>query len=290
MSRARRLIVALVAIAALLATARTSRADDGKGDLAWNPSWPTFRPLEYVLTGAAGAASAGAFLVMRGPSEARWTGGILFDDGVRDALRLRSPGARDAVRTASDVTALASVVVIGVDSIIVPLARKRGDVALQLTLMDAESFAFSTLLTTTMFNTIGRARPSYEDCKRNPGFDPLCNGGRTSSFPSGHTNAAFTAAGLSCAHHANLALYGSPVADAMACAGMVTLATATATFRVMGDRHYASDVLVGGLIGFGFGLGTPTLLHYGAHDRAGSSALSVTPMTGMPGVLVSGSF
>jgi len=84
-----------------------------------------------------------------------------------------------------------------VDSLAVPLLRQHPGVAMQLMLMDAESFAISTLITNTMFNTVGRTRPSYEDCQRNPSFDPLCRSGDTTSFPSGHTNGAFTAAGLS---------------------------------------------------------------------------------------------
>ena len=282
-------------VAVLFAMALVSReagAAETSDKLEWKPEWATFRPVEYVLTGVAGVASLGVYFGMTAPDPPHWVGGILFDDAARDALRLRSPGARDAIRTASDATAVASVVlVVGVDSIIVPLARKSDFVALELTLMNAESYALSTLITSAMFKTIGRGRPSYEDCQRNPNFDPLCNSAPTASFPSGHANAASTAAGLSCAHHGHLSLYGSPFADAFACGTAVTLAAATATFRVMGDRHYASDVLVGSIIGFGIGFAGPTLLHYSVPGGSAASA-AITPMGGTAtvGFMVSGMF
>lgn len=284
----------LAALFAVVASVRPARADEPPTKLEWKSDWPTFRPAEYVATGALGAAALYTTFVMKPPAEPHWTGGILFDDGARDALRLRSPGARDTIRNVSDVTAVASVVlVVGVDSLVVPLARDRRDVALQLTLMDAEAFAMSMLVTTSMYNTIGRARPSYADCQRDPSFDPLCNTGATASFPSGHTTAAFTAAGLACAHHVSLALYGSPLADGLACGGEIALAAATATFRVMGDRHYVTDVLTGGVIGFGFGFGAPMLLHYTwrARGRADSS-VTFAPMGGggTAGVIATGKF
>jgi membrane-associated phospholipid phosphatase len=277
---------------ALFVVSRSARADEPSQKLEWKSEWSTFRPAEYVATGVLGTAALYTTFVMKPASSPHWTGGILFDDSARDALRLRSPGARDTIRTASDITAVTTVVLaVGVDSIVVPLARRSDAVALQLTLMDAESFAMSMLVTSSLYNTVGRARPSYEDCQRDPSFDPLCSTGATASFPSGHTTAAFTAAGLSCAHHLNLSLYGSPLADGLACGGEIALAAATATFRVMGDRHYVTDVLAGSVIGFGFGFGAPMLLHYGTHGHADRS-VTIAPMggTSTAGLIATGTF
>ncbi len=273
-------VTAFVGLAlAVMTMARACAADGGRNDLAWNAAWPTFRPAEYVVTATAGMASLLAYFALPIRDQPRWSGGILFDDAARDALRVRSPTARDRVRALSDVTALSTLVwAVGVDSLLVPLARNSGSVAWQLTLIDAESFALSTLVTTTTYNTIARARPSYADCLRDPSFDPLCNSGATASFPSGHANLVFTAAGLSCAHHAHIALYGGGPADVFACGGTIALASATAAFRVMGDRHYVSDVLVGAAIGFGTGFALPMLLHYWVpgHD----ASVTIAPMQG----------
>jgi membrane-associated phospholipid phosphatase len=54
------------------------------------------------------------------------------------------------------------------------------------------------------------------------------------------------------------------------------LATADGVLRIMGDRHYLSDVLAGGALGFAFGYGVPTLLHYSVP----LTGLTLAPMKG----------
>ena len=157
--------------------------------------------------------------------------------------------------------------------------------------MDTEAFSVSTLITTLLFKSVARARPSFVDCERDPNYDPLCKLHATGSFPSGHTNTAFTAAGLSCAHHLHVPLYGNQLADSLACASTLTLAAATGTLRILGDRHYATDVLVGALIGFGVGYGLPTLLHYGREAEAASTSNAMPLDRVVPlGPMISGSF
>jgi membrane-associated phospholipid phosphatase len=227
-----------------------------------------------VATGALGAAAIAVFVFAAPQQSPRWTSGILFDDSVRDAVRVRSPTARDRLRLFSDVTGVSSLVwVVGVDSLLVPLWRGSAPVALQLLLLDAEAFALNGVLTSSMFYLSGRARPSYADCQRDYRFDPLCNPRDTASFWSGHTALAFTAAGLSCAHHAYIKLYGGGAPDTLACAGAIGLSATTGTLRLLGDRHYATDIATGALVGFGIGYAVPTLLHYaqgaGAKRRVG---------------------
>jgi membrane-associated phospholipid phosphatase len=252
--------------------------------LAWDPSWEKFRPAEYVLTGLAGSAALVLYFGMHDARTPRLTGGVLFDEYFRDTLRLRPPGQRDIARTVSDWTAISAMTwAIAVDSLVVPVARGSTELSGQMLLMDAEAFAFSTLITTLIFKTVARARPSYLECERDPKYDPLCKLHPTGSFPSGHTNTAFTAAGLSCAHHSHVPLYGDRLADVLACAGTLTLAAATGTLRVVGDRHYATDVLVGAMIGFGVGYGMPTLLHYGKAQTDAPASTAMQPLgTTMP--------
>jgi membrane-associated phospholipid phosphatase len=102
-----------------------------------------------------------------------------------------------------------ATIVFGVDSLAVPTLRGSLDVGLQLGLMEIAAYSFSSLVTIGLYDTVGRARPIYEDCQRDP--SPRgCRGSLTASFPSGHTNEAFTAAGASCANHAFVPLYGQP--------------------------------------------------------------------------------
>ncbi|HEY0469743.1 MAG TPA: hypothetical protein VGC79_36385, partial [Polyangiaceae bacterium] len=128
----------------------------------WDPRWPKFRPSEYVLTGVTGAAALVLYFGVRDAQTARGTGGILFDDYFRDALRLRAPGQRDLARTLSDWTAISALSwAIAVDSLVVPLSRGSAELSGQMLLMDAEAFSVSTLITTLIFKTVARGRPSY---------------------------------------------------------------------------------------------------------------------------------
>jgi membrane-associated phospholipid phosphatase len=263
--------------------------------LQWNPAWPYFRPIGYWLTGASILGAIGATVLLHYPDEPRWEGGILFDSTVRDALRARNPGTRDAIRTASDLTLLASVLQIGiVDSVVIPLLDHSPGVAAQLSLINAQAFAPNILIATLLFKAVARERPLIADCKRDPNFDPLCDTGAYASFPSSHTSSAFTAAGLTCVHHTYLPLYGRKELDVGACVESLALATATGLFRVIGDRHYATDVLIGAAIGFSIGYFYPWLWHYryssepASEGESSSGTLSVMPLP--TGLSLSGTF
>jgi membrane-associated phospholipid phosphatase len=261
--------------------------------LRWDESWPRFRPVEYVVTGVVGTGAIAEYIWLKGQGQPHWVGGVLFDDAVRNTLRLRSPAALAVVWTAADVVGVsAAVLAVGVDSFLVPLFRGSPDVALQLTMMGLESYALSSILSITLYDTVGRTRPSYADCHANGLFSADCNVAPNDSFPSGHTNEAFTAAGLSCANHTRLPIYGSKLLDTLACVRDVTLATSDGVLRIMGDRHYATDVLAGAAIGFGFGFGVPTLLHYRSSGYQALDGMSVSPMLGggNVGVVAAGRF
>ncbi|HVU49278.1 MAG TPA: phosphatase PAP2 family protein [Polyangia bacterium] len=141
----------------------------------------------------------------------------------------------------------------------------------------------------------GRARPSTPDCAANPGYDALCGDiANNASFPSGHVLTIATAAGLVCVHHRYLPLYGSEAADAGACALLTAATAATGVARIVADRHFATDMLIGATIGFGSGYGLPWLLHYRAGralDAGGEGrAVMLLPLAGpnMLGLSVAG--
>jgi hypothetical protein len=97
-----------------------------------------------------------------------------------------------------------------------------------------------------------------------------------------------TAAGLVCVHHRYLPIYDSDAADAGACALLSAATVATGVARIMADRHFASDVIAGGAIGFGSGYGLPWLLHYrygrGPEGGRQARAVALLPLAG-PDVL-----
>jgi membrane-associated phospholipid phosphatase len=242
--------------------------------LAWNPAWPRFRMIGYVLTAASVAGALGATFLVPYPDEPRWVGGIIVDTAVRKALRARSPGLRDGIRRASDVTLILSVVQVGlIDGFLLPALDDSWHVAWQLTLMNAQAFALNTLVATLLFKAAARARPPYAQCALDRNFDPLCDSGSFASFPSSHTSTAFTAAGLTCVHHKYLPLWGGDPWDSAACASSIVIASATGLFRIIGDRHYLSDVVLGAAFGFSLGYLYPYLFHYqyGEDDDARAS-------------------
>jgi membrane-associated phospholipid phosphatase len=287
-------LLVLTPLAPSRARADEPAAVSGEPRLHWNPAWPHFRPVGYWLTGASVLGAIGATLLLKYPDDPRWRGGILFDDALRDVLRARNGGARDAIRIASDVTLLTSIAQIAIiDSALLPILDRSPGVAAQLSLINAQAFAINILIATLLFKAVARERPLIPDCKRDPTFDPLCDTGAYASFPSSHTSNAFTAAGLTCIHHAYLPLYGNKAWDIAACAESLALATATGLFRVIGDRHHTTDVLLGAAIGFSIGYFYPWLWHYRYGAEAAAKPAQANLITVMPlpsGLSLSGSF
>ena len=163
-----------------------------------------------------------------------------------------------------------------VDNFITALSiHQNADVALQLTLIDMQSLGLSGVLTLGAEHAVGRQRPYVAGCKGPDATDEIgyntCGGADDfKSFYSGHSAAMFTMAGLTCAHHQHLPLYGGGAPDALACAVMVGLATTGSLMRVVADRHWMTDVAVGASVGIFNGYFLPLVLHYGiGWNRAG---------------------
>jgi len=230
--------------------------------LEWDPRWHRFRAVEYATTAATGLAAIAVFVFAKPSDHPKWIGPILFDTPLRNALRMRTRSGIQAALDASFLVALVTPAQALFDSLVLPAADGNLDLTWQLAMMDAQAYALSGLVTATLYDTTGRARPSYNDCKAGTSVDPLCDAGAYASFPSGHMAAAMTGAGLLCAHHGALPLYGGGAWDVAACIEGLTVATAVGVLRMMADRHYASDVLTGGAIGFFSGYALPMLLHY----------------------------
>jgi membrane-associated phospholipid phosphatase len=253
------------------------RRHEGKR-LAWDPAFNRVDAPEFILTSVAvGVALGGAIAP---PLNTGWKGPVGFDESVRHALRLGSYQARLDARDVSDVgLALMTSYPILVDSLIVAYwYRGNEDVAVQMALIDAEAMAVTAAIqgAATFFG--GRERPYGSDCGGEvPAQSIDCTSpSRYRSFFSGHSALSFTSAALVCAHHMSLDLFES-AADPVACVSAFVAAGAVATLRVVGDVHYASDVIAGALVGTAVGLGFPLLHHYSrsAVEGPASSGLDV---------------
>jgi membrane-associated phospholipid phosphatase len=261
-----------VAAFSSLLIAGTARADPS--GVRWNPDWPRFRPSEYALT--AGLAFNVAEVVFLYPApQTNWEGGILFDDAVRDALVLSSrDGRATAAKVSDDIYYALAAYPLLVDTALVTWGlHGASDVAFQMMLINFESYALTGAVALAA-EKVGRVRPVGSECAKNPGYDDKCGnqGNLNASFLSGHTTIAFAGAGLMCAHHTHLPLYGGRVADIFACAAGLAAATTAGVLRVMSDNHYASDVLLGSGVGLFGGYVWPALWHYGFGSKAGATS------------------
>ncbi len=247
----------------------------------WRATWPEYSVTEGVLT--ATAAIGTAVIVLAGPlKQPRWTGGILFDDAVRNELRARSPETRSRFRTVGNYTYHLSPV-IPVFDVLVVAAIGHGDAKLtrNLGLITLEVYSYVGISAFVSTEISARARPDAA-CQRHG-----CSAD-TQSFFSGHAAIAAASAGLVCANHSRIALYDAAWADAAVCGLSALNALATATTRVVADRHYASDVLVGTGIGFGIGYAVPVMLHYSQGER--QLAIGPDSTCGSTCVGISGTF
>ena len=279
-----RIFGTLGALFVTFSAAGVARAEPLAGPLApperreqrlWRREWPTFSWVEGVATVAAGAGTL-VLALNPPPAEPRWRGGILFDDAIRDSLRLDSESARQATRSAGDWPYYtAGLLPLIADPLVALWAHGDKKAALNLELMALEAFSYAGLLSFVSTRASVRERPDSAECRRSSS-DPESCPSDTESFWSGHSSMAAASAGIVCANHRAMRLWSNPVADASACALASAGALFTGVSRVAADRHYATDVLLGLGVGFGVGYAVPTLLHYGR----GPSRVNVTVRPG----------
>ena len=233
--------------------------------VAWNDAWPRFRTSEAIVTGAMLLPIAGALFLYPHPDD-NLHGGFLFDNAVRDALVLGDESARTRAASLSNLPYFGLLAFpLLVDTALVTAGIHRaGDVALEMLAMDLESYAITGAISLS-FQKLGRVRPSEKGCATDPNYASQCDNpvGLNQSFLSGHTSVAFTGAGLTCAHHRHLPLYGGGWPDVAICVASLAAASSTGVLRVMSDNHYASDVLLGVGVGLVSGWVLPEWLHYG---------------------------
>jgi membrane-associated phospholipid phosphatase len=262
---------------------------------AFEPAWqPEVGFADFLVTGAGvSVAVAGA---VTPPRSAHFTARNSFDEGVRDALRLPRLDDRYEIRDASDVgLSLLVTWPFLVDALVTAYyLRGNAELAKNMAFVSAEVLAVNSGVQGLTNTIASRERPFGRDCGGAglPGSSIECdNSVRYRSFFSGHASNAFAAAGAICVWHTKLGLLGAP-GDALSCAGAYAFAAATATFRIMGDMHYASDVLTGAAVGSVLGVGLP-LMHGRTRNEPeddGKAGLRVRVQPVGAGVGVGGTF
>jgi membrane-associated phospholipid phosphatase len=267
----------LVTTAALCLAVTTftsvARATDPER-VEWSQDWPRVRLVEGLNIIALTVASYEIDDTLQSPRHPNWTRPILFDEWARHAFRAQTRPAQATARDVGDYLYKGGVLApYIVDVYLVALGvHQNFDVAIQMALINLQSLGIAGVVSLGTERWVGRQRPYARDCgpdsvARNASGQPLLNrcGSRydNQSFYSGHAAAVATMAGLTCAHHQHLPLYGGGVADLAPCVLMTAVATYTGMNRVIADKHWASDVVVGWSVGALSGYVLPSLLHYG---------------------------
>ena len=238
--------------------------DEPTDPIVWRADWPRFGLGDWIITGSGAALALGTAIVA--PQPKHTFGGYAFDESVRRSLRLPSSNLRFAARDASDIlVSLEATWPFFVDAAITTWWYHHSpDAAAQMAAVNAEAIAVITGLQGVTNTIASRERPYGRDCGTSvlPDQTVECEGNvRYRSFFSGHSAFSFTAASLICTNHLKLGLFGGGAAEIATCIIAYGGAAAAASLRVMGDMHYATDVLTGAFVGTVVGVGIP-LLHY----------------------------
>jgi membrane-associated phospholipid phosphatase len=247
---------------------------------------PTVGTWDIVATGGLVGALTIVQFGVPAPTEGKWAGNG-FDNWVRDGLRLSSESGRQAASTTSDVLvyALAALPVVNA-TLVAGAEHERWDIAWRLVVLDAETMLTASLAAVSLQHLTARQRPFVQECAANPNLLDCATGSKYQSFPSGHTTLAFTAVALECFHHGYLDTAHTGW-GAAACPVTIAVATMTGVLRIMADRHWATDVLAGALLGGSIGWAIPAL-HLAV--AKGQTATVVTPIISpaMMGLSVAG--
>jgi len=270
------------------ALAAPARADTDDA-LHWQSQWRRVNLFEGLALIPVGGLLWAIETQWKPPSEPKWRGGILADDLARELLRGETPELQRTAAKVSDLLFIGGVIApIVIDVGVVALGVHRApDLALQMFLIDLQSLFVAGLLSLTAEHGVGRARPFVEDCA-DDGFVRDAQGrtyqqcgssSETKSFFSGHASATATVAGLTCIHHQKLPLYGGGIADLVPCLVTIAVSATTGMGRIIADRHWTSDVLLGWSVGALSGYVLPALIHYGWTDQT----VRVTPLASLGG-------
>ncbi len=230
----------------------------------WREEWPRYSFDEAVLTLGLGALLVASELLPNSSFTPNWRGGLLFDDGVRNGLRLDTFLERDNARIAADVLMWVNMALpVVVDAFFaIGIGDGNWDAAFQMGLISIEAYVVSLVVWRVTSLLARRQRPLDMACEAGD-TSPHCDSRfATQSFFSNHAVNAFTGAALTCLHHSSMPVFGDVGWDSTACVSSTLLATAVGLLRVMSDHEYLTDVLTGAAVGWLSGYILPWLLHY----------------------------
>jgi membrane-associated phospholipid phosphatase len=256
-------------------------AEPPEQEVAWQPQWSAVHWAEYPLVVAAITLPFWGGLLVPPQDEARVRGGILIDEPIRDVLYLESVQGREDADLISDIIWPIVKNYSLIDLwFVVPVLHEEPALAWKMTWIHAEAMGIAAVLTWPIGRFTGRERPIGADCDRDSSYSTDCEiDNRYRSFFSGHVATAVAGAGLTCVHHQNLPIYGDGWANHIPCIASIGGAAAVGVLRIMADKHYFSDVLIGAVVGFGAGYLWPSLVRYrgDAEESGNGTRATIVP-------------
>ena len=234
----------------VLCLATTAAADPKEREPWYSGERGHKRLLHLSITVGGGLVFLGSEIFKKqiGPSECRWCEPPGFDRSARDAIVWDNTRRADILSTV-DAYVVAPIVGIGL------LIASDHGAGLPRFIDDSvtvlETVAISQLVIQAIKFSVGRQRPFARF-----GTDVVFEPDQNLSFPSGHSALGFaiTASAGMVAHWRGYwtepYIWGAGLA----------LSLSTEYLRMAADKHYLSDVVVGGVIGFAGGLLIPRLL------------------------------
>jgi membrane-associated phospholipid phosphatase len=213
---------------------------------------------DATITGAAVAFWIGTevFKSHIAPSTCRWCDPPGFDSSVRDALRWNDTGAANTISYIVPL-GIEPLAIFGLDALAAHRDRAPPNAAWVDALLISEATAIAMAMNQVVKFAVGRERPFVHALPEADKAHTAHPSDNNVSFYSGHATFAFAMA-TSAGTIASMRRYR--MAPCIWGTGLA-LAVATAYLRIAADRHYASDVTVGAILGSATGIAVPRLFH-----------------------------
>ncbi len=221
------------------------------------------------------------------PAACRWCATNDFDLSVRKAFYPSlqpSPQGEKIADLSSGVVGFAvlPLMLVGLDAWLMAGAQDEwvSEWAVDILLATEATFAALALNQVVKFS-VGRARPFTVDAPPGLLAQAVAPSDANLSFFSGHTTLAF---GVVASLSTIASMRGHKAAPLMWVLG-TPVALVTSLLRIGADKHWASDVLLGALVGTAFGIGVPLLFHAPVDQRV---SLRLVPFG--QGAMLTGTF
>jgi membrane-associated phospholipid phosphatase len=247
-------------------------------------------PVDAVITGVGFVGTLVPVVFKNLPAKCHWCDGPVSSSGpnavdffFHDALT-GTLVSRQTADTLSSVTAYVLAPALALGAAFTATGPYATDGAgWRAAVIVAEATAVTGALTQTIKIITARNRPYVH---YGPSSAILTDADAHRGFPSGHTSIA---AALGTAVATTATLEESPAAPWLWGAA-AALTVSTATFRMMADQHYFTDVLAGAVLGSACGVVVPLLHRRGSLLGGPTTSATVAPRAGGLNLSVSGMF